>query len=817
MPPRSREPHEQSESATERHVPPPAQDSPEREHQQRIGEALLNDDGRIQNTPQAKTIAIETLARRMRTPTRELALSAVGLNVGTDMIERLGDHRYVLAPLNEQYPSMGADVLHVDELDPAEPRHAPDKVVRMDRPEADALVRQIAVSEVMSAWAYGSNNNVRALAIQEITQEEFDLPQVLEWDMDAETRKNVNIELGYNRDAFRDFARTQYEMTQEVLAERGITELIGYRALTWREGAPRPEWADQEVGSSFQALHRPLESWSADRQVAADWLETRGGPGVILAERMPAEDILSVPLTGMGYLGQKEWVALSSERPTLMDGVSVGRSQEHAAERTAASSVNVGGPALGGGEDALPEGPTNSPDAQDQGSDPRWQPLEVTGHQLNPTDLFDHQTIRTLDGEQHPGWWPRDDSGYAISKRDLDFLGVDPVQIKWLASKEAPMGMTPELYDQFGTELLEALQRDGVPPDQVDIRLKGTGSGFFSGIHKELPREEDIPGNPEAAERMREWFGDSGERPKRRPHDSMWRLGLESVPSDFDLDINSTRMIRAARKHWKEQHPDRYSGDFMGGHGYLDKGAVKGAFPNLAGWTDKWENKLGREISVGAFESSGPVNATKFGRSLSGHFRSTDWIIHNSDQPWAERSKSQAQTWLSEYWNHSQGLIERGELTAETAPTMLRLHSQADRMATVAYAGQDEQLMGHVRNQTVQKAVFQAGQLGVDNAALPSHPEQFLSATDEEKKRYAASMRPGKTPDTGKPTDTAKTAPRPQRRLSPPGSGKPAHGTPTAPRPQRRLSPPGSGGTKPSPTSNDRQNQGQKKSPDMEK
>ncbi|OLT27035.1 hypothetical protein BJF83_19460 [Nocardiopsis sp. CNR-923] len=206
------------DQASEEHYRlPPSLGSPERIDHQRIGEALLTDDGRTTSTSQAKTIAIETLAQRMRTPTRELALSAIGLNVGTDMVERLGDHRYVLVPFNEQYPSMGADVLHVDELDPAEPKHAPGRVVRMDQPEADTLVRQIAVSEVMGAWSYGSNNNARVLAIQEVTQEEFGRPQVLGWDTDPEMRDDVNMELDYNRDAFRDFVRTQYEMTQEML------------------------------------------------------------------------------------------------------------------------------------------------------------------------------------------------------------------------------------------------------------------------------------------------------------------------------------------------------------------------------------------------------------------------------------------------------------------------------------------------------------------------------------------------------------------------------------------------------------------------
>ncbi|MBB6121591.1 hypothetical protein [Nocardiopsis algeriensis] len=619
---------------SEPYVPPPTQDSPERIRQQHIGEALLSDDGRIRHTSQAKTIAIEALARRMRSSTSQLVSAAIGLNVGTDMSERLGNHRYVLVPHNERYPSMGADVLHVDELDPNRPEHAPDRVVRMDQPEADTLVRQISVSEIMGAWAYGSNNNVRVLALQEATKEEFGLTQALDWTMDARTRRAVRRELNYNSDTLQDFVRTQYEMTQEVLAERDISELIGYRAMSWPEGAPRPDWFDLDVGDSFQARHRPLASWSADRRIVADWLETRGGPGVILVDRTPARDVLSIPMTGMGYFGQKEWVTLPGNRPSTLDGVSMGRSQELAAEQTAASSVNVGAPALGVEATTLLSASAGHPDGQGPGPTPRWQPLEITDR-LDPTDPFDSRMIRVLEGEEpYPDWWPRDDSGYAVTKRDLEFLGIDPVQIKWLAERKAPMGMTPELYEQFGTEMLEALRQDGVDPSTVDIRLKGTGAEFFSGMHKTLPREEELVDAPEAAQHLREWFGDSRDRPLRRPHDAMWRLGLESVPSDFDLDINSTHMIRIARRYWREQHPDRYPGDFMGGHGYLDKQAVHDSFPSLASWAKRWEKKLGRELSLGAFESSGPINATKFGRSISGHFRDTDWIIHNTDKPW---------------------------------------------------------------------------------------------------------------------------------------------------------------------------------------
>ncbi|MFC7326433.1 hypothetical protein [Marinactinospora rubrisoli] len=186
--------------------------------------------------------------------------------------------------------------------------------------------------------------------------------------------------------------------------------------------------------------------------------------------------------------------------------------------------------------------------------------------------------------------------------------------------------------------MVEAIRHDGVEPSEVDVRLKGTGSKFFGGLHKRLPREEELTGNPEAARRLREWFGDRQERPLRRPYDAMWRLGLEREPSDVDLDINSTALVRSARAHWKEHHSDRYSGDFMGGHGYLDKQTVMSAFPGLAEWAKDWERDLGRPLSLGVFESSGPFDATLIGRQLSSHFQDSDWIIH---RPGADREALQ--------------------------------------------------------------------------------------------------------------------------------------------------------------------------------
>ncbi|MFF9870122.1 hypothetical protein ACF1G0_32875 [Streptomyces sp. NPDC013953] len=136
-------------------APLPPLGSQERIAQQRIGEALLTEDGRITDTPQAKTVAIQALAGRMQSSTPALVLASMGLVVGNDMAAHLGNGRYVLVPHDERYPSMGADVLHVDELDQTDPRHASGRIVPMDTEQADTLVRVIAVSELMGAWAYG--------------------------------------------------------------------------------------------------------------------------------------------------------------------------------------------------------------------------------------------------------------------------------------------------------------------------------------------------------------------------------------------------------------------------------------------------------------------------------------------------------------------------------------------------------------------------------------------------------------------------------------------------------------------------------------
>lgn len=599
-------------------LPPPG--SPERRNLERLSQSLLTDQNIA--TSQATTTAVEALAARMRSSTLELTLAATGLIVGSDMPGRLGDGRYVLVTHNESHPSMGADVLHIDELRSEKYRPHAHRAVRMDTDEAERLVRMIATSELMGAWSYGSSNNARTLALQEITRDEFGLQGVRESQLDRETRVKVGVELRYNRDALTDFLRTQYTITQEELHARGITELISYRAHIWSADAERPPWAGEDsLGNVVEAPQRPLASWSPDRQVIADWLKERREPGVILAARHSAQDIVSLPMTGMGLPSQSRWVKLPGDPRAVVDGI-VSDPRIGELDRSAAPGPEPRGQALGSNRAAT--APETTP-AAGSGRRPH-----IVAARLTAPDPLDARIGRILDGvEEAPSWWLRDDSGYSIARRDLEFLRIDPQHLRWMVTGQSPMGLTPRLYRQFAGEMLDALKQDRIDPAQVDIRLKGTAADFFSGPRKTLPTEAELAGEPEAQDRMREWFGSDGNRPLRRPYDAMYRLGLEPEPSDYDLDINSTAAVRAARAHWREHHGNRYGGDFMGGHGFLDKQAVRGALPHLADWGRRWEDRLNRPLSLGVFESTGPFDEAALGRKLSAHFKDSDWVVHH--------------------------------------------------------------------------------------------------------------------------------------------------------------------------------------------
>jgi hypothetical protein len=224
------------------------------------------------------------------------------------------------------------------------------------------------------------------------------------------------------------------------------------------------------------------------------------------------------------------------------------------------------------------------------------------------------------------GRWPVDINGYVIQERDLQFLGLTREQVTWWANREAPLGMTPEQYQEFRSELVATLRAEGISPDQVDVRLQGSGANFFSSLRKPMFTEQDLAGNPEALARLQQWFGDDANRPARRPFDTAFKLGLDPFPSDYDVNVSSTPMVDQARAWWEANGG---VGELIPSdrHGYLVKEAVAGAFPQLDAWHARWSQILGRDVSYALFHSEGPWDTMVRDNGVSVHFRDTDWIV----------------------------------------------------------------------------------------------------------------------------------------------------------------------------------------------
>jgi hypothetical protein len=183
--------------------------------------------------------------------------------------------------------------------------------------------------------------------------------------------------------------------------------------------------------------------------------------------------------------------------------------------------------------------------------------------------------------------------------------------------------MTPLEFREFTNSLYEALAREGFSAEALDVRLQGSSARFFSGEHKSLDLDSEIHKNPDAQARVDAWFGDDENRPLRRPFDSMYRLGLDPEPSDYDIQISSDAMVDACRQRW-EANGTR--GDlFHREYGFVSKRVFKDMFPALWEWAHEWSARTGRPVAPALFPSSGPPDTSS--EKVSSHFRESDWRI----------------------------------------------------------------------------------------------------------------------------------------------------------------------------------------------
>jgi hypothetical protein len=298
-------------------------DTAYRDWSRQESDRIVTDDGRVTTSEAAKTRVIRSVADRMTTPLPRLLAAAAEPHVDPRLAGLLGSPDHVVVLRNPDYPSMGGTLVARDALDPSVPA---DRLLALDDPAAPRIVREMAVSELIMAWAHDSNGtNVRSLAIQEAAVAEFGLRGHLGWPMSPEVRADVDAAVAAHGDVHRELLRAQYDLTQAELRQRGVNELALYRGYAW-DPAQVPDWATVPAGEVVDLPpQRPLSAWTGDRQIAEDWIGSLSRPGVVIAARFPAEAVLAYPQTGVGCLWQREFVVLAGDGRAIMDVVYPGR------------------------------------------------------------------------------------------------------------------------------------------------------------------------------------------------------------------------------------------------------------------------------------------------------------------------------------------------------------------------------------------------------------------------------------------------------------------------------------------------------------
>ena len=242
-----------------------------------------------------------------------------------------------------------------------------------------------------------------------------------------------------------------------------------------------------------------------------------------------------------------------------------------------------------------------------------------------------------------PGVAIDDGFGYRVRQSDLDFLQISSDAINSWHSRICPLGMSASQFSYFLETLEQALARDAIA--SVDVRLQGSAAHFFSGHHKEMPwRREDlveefrknrrrVPAGFEIDEAeatmLRQWPEPT--RPKRRPFDAMFRLGLDR-PSDVDLQIASDEIVDRARQRITALgiRPERLT-VHSEHYAFVRKDLVEATCPSLHLWSMHTSDVLRRNVTVAVFSSGGPPRTASL---LSSHFRDDDWILL---QKWSAR------------------------------------------------------------------------------------------------------------------------------------------------------------------------------------
>ncbi|ONI88601.1 hypothetical protein ALI144C_06080 [Actinosynnema sp. ALI-1.44] len=227
--------------------------------------------------------------------------------------------------------------------------------------------------------------------------------------------------------------------------------------------------------------------------------------------------------------------------------------------------------------------------------------------------------------------WPTDPAnGAPLRKRDLDALGLTERQVDWWRDGKAPLGMDPDQFRRFQSELGDLLRANGIDPNRSQLRLVGSSVRFYSGWNKRMEGDDyGLKHTPESRERLTRWEGPERDgMPERRPFDVQYRLGLDPAKSDYDLSVYSDDVVDLARSKWDGE------GEFSHEHGHVDKDVARGAVKGFEEFAERWKEKTGRKLG---FRLYGLENEPQQRRSR--HAKPTDgnWLLDLSERARPER------------------------------------------------------------------------------------------------------------------------------------------------------------------------------------
>jgi hypothetical protein len=238
-----------------------------------------------------------------------------------------------------------------------------------------------------------------------------------------------------------------------------------------------------------------------------------------------------------------------------------------------------------------------------------------------------------------------DDSGYTLSAADLTFLAISDLDVAHCVDESLPLAMPSKHFEEFSRSLLQAIWLEGIR--EVDVRLQGSSVNFYSGRHKSMPNTateaaeifvRENGESPNHTQLMDIWNAVTAQwpdksRPRRRPFDALFKLGISAEPSDYDVQIASDELFQKIADRLGFAGIDAHGLDVENSnYGFMRKEFADQDFLYLADWIARWEPVLDRPINIAIFRSSGPPKRTNdrpgAPKPMSSHFKRSDWIVH---------------------------------------------------------------------------------------------------------------------------------------------------------------------------------------------